>query len=118
MIDMHEKKQLKAINKQEKQLKEIMDQKKNSSIRKLKGKKNKKKITLLKDNLNNILEVFEKNFDNKGKSILKKNANDRMINYNNLVFKRGNLFINNFGFLKTFRTLYDLLTDLLKSNKH
>ena len=41
-----------------------------------------------------------------------------MINYNNLVFKRGNLFINNFGFLKTFRTLYDLLTDLLKSNKH
>ena len=54
------------------------------------------------------------NFTGNGKSILKKLARDeRMINYNNLFFKAGDLSIKNFDFLKRFGTLYDLLIDLL-----
>ena len=57
---------------------------------------------------------FDLNFTDEGKNILKKtHSNERMINYNNLIFKTGNLIIKNFDFLKRFGTLYDLLTDLL-----
>ena len=52
---------------------------------------------------------------NNGVNILKKLAKDgRMINYNNLFFKTGDLIVKNFDFLKRFGTLYDLLIDLLK----
>ena len=57
---------------------------------------------------------FDMNFTDEGKNILKKtDINERMINYNNLIFKTGNLIIKNFDFLKRFGTLYDLLIDLL-----
>ena len=56
---------------------------------------------LLKDNLNNILDVFEMNFTGNGESILKKLARDeRMVNYNNLLFETGDSSIKNFDFLK------------------
>ena len=69
---------------------------------------------MLKDNLNKIFMNFDMNFTDEGKIILKKtDINERMINYNNLIFKTGNLIIKNFDFLKRFGTLYDLLIDLL-----
>ena len=69
---------------------------------------------LLKDNLNKILMNFDMNFTNKGKNILKKVTTDeRMIKYQNLFFKTGNLIIDNFDFLKRYVKLYDLLIDLL-----
>ena len=69
---------------------------------------------MLKDNLNKIFMNFDMNFTDEGKNILKKtDINERMINYNNLIFKTGNLIIKNFDFLKRFGTLYDLLIDLL-----
>ena len=56
---------------------------------------------LLKDNVNDILDVFEMNFTNNGEDILKKLARgERMINCNNLFFKAGNPSITNFVFLK------------------
>ena len=69
---------------------------------------------MLKDNLNKIFMNFDMNFTDEGKIILKKtDINEGMINYNNLIFKTGNLIIKNFDFLKRFGTLYDLLIDLL-----
>lgn len=54
---------------------------------------------LLKDNLNDVLDVFGMNFSNKGEDILKKLAKDeRMINYNDLFFKTGDGIIESFGF--------------------
>ena len=42
---------------------------------------------------------FDMNFTDKRKDILKKVTNDeRMINYKNLFFRTGNLFIDNFNF--------------------
>ena len=47
--------------------------------------------------------TFDMNFTDEGKNILKKtDINERMINYNNLTFKTGNLIIKNFDFLKWF----------------
>ena len=70
---------------------------------------------MLKDNLNNILYVFEMNFNvDSGENILKNVSKDeRMINYNHLFFKTDNPIIKNFDFLKRFGTLYDLLIDIL-----
>ena len=71
---------------------------------------------LLKDNVNDILDVFEMNFTNNGEDILKKLARgERMINCNNLFFKAGNPSITNFVFLKIcMMSLYDVLIDLLQ----
>ena len=58
--------------------------------------------------------AFNTNVTKKGEVTLKKLASDeRMINYNNLFFKRGNPSIENFDFLKRFGTLYNLVIDLL-----
>ena len=58
---------------------------------------------------------FDMNFVDKGKKILKKAAsNERMINYNNCFFKKSNLVIKKFNFLKSFDTFYDLLIYLLR----
>ena len=44
---------------------------------------------------------FDMNFSNAARNILKKVASDeRMINYQSLIFKTGDLIINNFDFLK------------------
>ena len=109
MINKQGKKQLKAIKKQE-------DQPKKSKIKKQIEQEEKQpgEVILLKDSLNNILMNFDVNFTKKGDAVLKNVANDeRMINYNNLFFKTGNSFIDNFDFLKRFGTLCDLLFDLL-----
>ena len=59
------------------------------------------------------------NISFKGENILKKLANDeRIINYNNLFFRSGNLTIDNYDFLKRFGTLYDFLIDLLNEKIH
>ena len=70
---------------------------------------------LLRDNLNDILLNYDEvNVNSKGEDILKKLAEDeRMINYNNLIFKSGSPAINNSDFLKRFGTLYVFLIDLL-----
>ena len=53
---------------------------------------------------------FDMNFSNAARNILKKVASDeRMINYQSLIFKTGDLIINNFDFLKRFGALYSLL---------
>ena len=53
---------------------------------------------LLKDNVNDILDVFKMNFTNNGEDILKKLARgERMINCN-LFLKAGNPSITNFVF--------------------
>ena len=58
--------------------------------------------------------AFNTNVTKKGEVALKKLASDeRMINYNNLFFKRGNPSIENFDFFKRFGTLYNLVIDLL-----
>ena len=68
----------------------------------------------LKDNLNYILINFDMIFSNEGENIPKNAAsNERMINYNNLVFKTGDPIIKNLRFSKRFGTLHDLLIDLL-----
>ena len=69
----------------------------------------------MRDNLNNIFDVFDTSFNtDEGRNIFKKlGADERMINYSNLFIKAGNPNINNFDFLKQFGTLYDLLIDLL-----
>ena len=55
---------------------------------------------LLKDNVNDILDVFEMNFTNNGEDILKKiPRGERMINCN-LFLKAANPSITNFVFLK------------------
>ena len=72
------------------------------------------KIVFLKDNLDDIFMTFDMNFTDKGKDILKKLARDeRMINYDNLLFKTGDPIIANYDFLKRFGTLHNLLIDLL-----
>ena len=70
---------------------------------------------LLKDDLNNILDMFKMNFNtNNRENILTKVAKDEMIiNYNNFFFKTGDPIINNFDFWKRFGTLYNLLIDYL-----
>ena len=72
------------------------------------------KIVLLNDNENDVLMTFDMNVSDERKNMFKKLAKDeRMINYNNLLFKTGNPSISNFDFLKRLGTLFDLLTDLL-----
>lgn len=79
-----------------------------------KKKKESGKNTLLKDNVNNILDMFDLNFTNEEVKILKKLAGDeRRINYINLLFKAGNPGIKNFDFLKRFNNFFDWLIDLL-----
>ena len=57
---------------------------------------------------------FDMNFTNQTKNILKKAANnERMINHNNLVLKKGDPNLKNFDFLKRFGTFHDLSIDLL-----
>ena len=64
-----------------------------------KKKKESGKVTLLKDNVNNILDMFDLNFTNKEVQILKELAGDeRRINYINLLFKTGDPDIKNFDF--------------------
>ena len=68
---------------------------------------------LLKDRLNDILLDYDMNINPKGEDILKKRARDeRIINYNNLLFRTGNPNIGNCNFLKRFGTFYDLLINL------
>ena len=69
---------------------------------------------LLKDSLNNILDVLKINVTVKGTDILKKVATDeKMINFNDLFFKTGDPIIIKFDFLKEFGTLHDLLIDFI-----
>ena len=57
---------------------------------------------------------FGMDFTNERKNILKKAVSDeRMINYNNLLFKIGDPIMKNFGFFKRFGTLHDLLINFL-----
>ena len=67
----------------------------------------------MRDNLNNIFDVFDTSFNtDEGRNIFKKlGADERMINYSNLFIKAGNPNINNFDFLKQFGTLIDLLNE-------
>ena len=51
---------------------------------------------------------FDMNFTNGGE-----NVDERIINYNNLFFKTGDLIIKNFDLFKRFGTLCDLLINLL-----
>ena len=69
----------------------------------------------MRDNLNNIFDVFDTSFNtDEGRNIFKKlGADERMINYGNLFIKAGNPNINNFDFLKQFGTLIDLLNEKL-----
>ena len=92
------KAQLNAIEKQEKQLKKSKIKK--ILVEKIEKKEKSGEIIMLKDNLNDILDVFEMNFNtNNGGNILKKLVKDeRMINYNNLSFKTGDPSIKNLTF--------------------
>ena len=57
---------------------------------------------------------FDMTFTDKEKDILKKlSKNERMISYQDLLFKTGNPFVGNFGLLKRFGSLYNLLIYLL-----
>ena len=54
------------------------------------------------------------NFTPKGKNIIKDLVNEEYnINYENCIFKSGDLKIKNFDMLKKFGTLYDSLINLL-----
>ena len=113
VIEKQGKNNLKSINKQEKQLKKNKNQKE-KLIEKIEREEKSEKIALLRDNLNNILMVYDMDISIKGKNILRKLADDeKNINYKNLFFKSGNLAIDNYDFFKRFGTLYDLLIDLL-----
>ena len=105
---------MKAINKQEEQLKKIKDKKKQKIcwLKKLKRKKSREAV-LLKDNLNHILMTFDVNFSNKGEDIFKNVVSDeRMINYRDLFFCFLKQNILSF-IIKRFGTLYNLFIDLL-----
>ena len=70
---------------------------------------------LLRGGLENILQDSGKmNITAKGEDILKKLANDeRMISYENLFFKTGNLAIDKYDFLIRFGTLHALFHNLI-----
>ena len=109
VIKKQGKKNLESINKQEKQLKIVKNEKK-KLIEKIEREEKSKKTVLLKDNLDNILMIYDMNISIEGKNILKKLADDeRNIKYKN----SDNPAINNYYFFKRFGTLYDLLIDLL-----
>ena len=68
-----------------------------------------KKIVLLRDNLDDILVVYDINISNRGTYILKKLVHDeKYINYKNLFFKSGNSIISNYDFL-TWRNMKDMI---------
>ena len=92
---------MEAINKQEKQLKNIKNKKK-ELIKRVEKEEGPRRIVLLRDGLENILQDYgEMNISAKGEDILKKLATDeRMINYENLLFKTGTPAIDNYDFLK------------------
>ena len=80
---------MKAISKQEEQLKKSWVKKK-YLIK-----------TLKREKRQDILMNFDMNFTSEPKNILKKAATDeRMIHHNNLFFKTGDTIIKNFDFLK------------------
>ena len=57
---------------------------------------------------------FDMNFPNEGENILKRAAsNERIINYNNLFFKKCDPITKNFDLFKRFGILHDLLIELL-----
>ena len=71
-------------------------------------------IMLLRDELNDILVNYDMNISFEGKNILIELARDeKLISYNNLLFKTGDPIISNCNFLKTFGALHRLLIDLL-----
>ena len=58
-------------------------------------------IKLLNDYTRVVLDIYTLNFDKEGKNVFKELAQDEfMINYSNLLFKTGDLNIENFNFLK------------------
>ena len=72
------------------------------------------KIILLRDNLDDILVMYDMNITAKGEIILKKLANDeRLIKYKNFLINSGNISIDNSDFCKRFGTLHDLFYDLI-----
>ena len=78
--------------------------------------KKSRKTALLKDKLDDILAEYDMNITNKGEDILKKLARDeRIINLDNLIFKTGDLIIGNCDFVKRFRTLYELFSELIRA---
>ena len=107
-IEKQVKKQLKVIHEQKKkQLKEIKTQK-------IKMEEKPEMMMLLRDELNDILVNYDMNINFEGKNILIELARDeKLISYNNLLFKTGDPTISNCNFLETFGALHRLLIDLL-----
>ena len=58
-------------------------------------------IKLLNDYTRVVLDIYMLNFDKEGNNVFKELAQDElMINYSNLLFKTGDLNIENFNFFK------------------
>ena len=104
---------METISKQEKQLKQTKNKKKEVIKRDEKGEKS-KKIVLLRDSVGDIFMKYDMSITDKGEDILRKlvKNEEKLIDYHNLFFETGNR-AKNIDFLKRFGTLYDLLIDLL-----
>ena len=110
----NKKKNLEAINKQEKQLKKSrIKRKRKKLIKRVEKEEKSGRIMLLRDSLNDILlDYCEMNITGKGKDIVEKLTNDERMNYDNLLFKAGCAIVGNYDFYKRFGTLHDLFYDL------
>ena len=117
---MKRQKKIKIKNKE--QVDEVKHQRKRQLYAIKKQKKNKlktiekDKIVYLRDEIDELFEIYPNSFDKKSKSLLSTLAkNESSINYKNLSYKI--LILNGvfdeFNFFKKYGTLYSLLKDLV-----